>query len=92
MPTIKIVAIGAALVLMIAPAAAQIGQPGQSMAVPAIPGGARALLGRVVASGVSELLGKPVVVENVAGAGGMIGADRASNFASPLNLPIAVSH
>jgi tripartite-type tricarboxylate transporter receptor subunit TctC len=77
MPTIKLAAAVAALSLMITPAAAQDWPTRPvTMVVPTTPGGAPDLLGRVVASRLAELLGQPVVVENVAGAGGMIGAAR----------------
>ena len=77
MPTIKPVAAVAALLFVSAPVAAQDWptRP-MTMVVPTTPGGAPDLLGRVVASRLSELLGQPVIVENVAGAGGMIGAAR----------------
>lgn len=75
MPTIKPVAV-IALLLMIAPAAAQDWPTRPVTMVVPTPGGAPDLLGRVVASRLAELLGQPVVVENVAGAGGMIGAAR----------------
>ena len=77
MPTIKFVAAVMVLELMTAPVAAQ-DWPARpvTMVVPTTPGGAPDLLGRVVASRLSELLGQPVIVENVAGAGGMIGAAR----------------
>jgi len=77
MSTINAVAAVTALSLMIVPAAAR-DWPSRpvTMVVPTAPGGAPDLLGRVVASRLSELLGEPVIVENVAGAGGMIGAAR----------------
>jgi tripartite-type tricarboxylate transporter receptor subunit TctC len=73
----QLVAAVTTLSLMTAPAVAQ-GWPTRpvTMVVPTTPGGAPDLLGRVVASRLSELLGQPVIVENVVGAGGMIGAAR----------------
>ena len=47
-----------------------------TMVVPFAPGGGTDLLGRIVATRLSELLGKQVVVENVGGAGGMLGSAR----------------
>jgi tripartite-type tricarboxylate transporter receptor subunit TctC len=45
------------------------------MIVPLAPGGAADLLARFVSPGLTESLGKPVVVENRAGGGGHIGSD-----------------
>jgi tripartite-type tricarboxylate transporter receptor subunit TctC len=77
MPTNRFVAAIAALWLMSGPVVAQ-NWPTRpvTMVVPTTAGGAPDLLGRVVASRLSELLGQPVIVENIAGAGGMIGAAR----------------
>jgi tripartite-type tricarboxylate transporter receptor subunit TctC len=45
-----------------------------TMIVPFSPGGATDVIGRVLAQSLQEAFGKPVVVENRAGAGGNIGA------------------
>lgn len=51
------------------------------MIVPWPPGQATDLIGRVVAQKVSELIGQPIVPDNRAGAGGMIGTDAAAKAA-----------
>jgi len=53
-------------------------------------GGGTDVLGRIIAQGLSEVLGKPVVVENVSGAGGMVGGARAAN-AQPDGYTILLS-
>jgi tripartite-type tricarboxylate transporter receptor subunit TctC len=52
-----------------------------TLVVPFGPGGAMDIVGRVVASRLSELLGQQVVVENVSGAGGMTGVARVAKAA-----------
>ena len=47
-----------------------------TMVVPFAPGGGTDLLGRIVAKRLSEVLGQQVIIENIAGAGGMIGSAR----------------
>jgi tripartite-type tricarboxylate transporter receptor subunit TctC len=47
-----------------------------TMVVPFAPGGGTDLLGRIVAKQLGEVLGQQVVVENVGGAGGMLGSAR----------------
>ncbi|MFN8925123.1 MAG: Bug family tripartite tricarboxylate transporter substrate binding protein [Rhodospirillales bacterium] len=47
-----------------------------TMIIPFAAGGPTDVLGRVMAQRMSEILGQQVVVENVAGAGGMLGAQR----------------
>ena len=66
-----------------APAAAQ-DWPSRpvTMVVPFAPGGGTDVLGRIVARRLSETLGQQVIVENIAGAGGMIGSAHVVN-ASP---------
>jgi tripartite-type tricarboxylate transporter receptor subunit TctC len=45
------------------------------LVVPFSPGGSTDLVGRLVATKVSQILGQPIIVENRAGAGGVIGSD-----------------
>src|ERR1051325_542221 len=47
-----------------------------TMVVPFPPGGGTDVLGRIVAQKMSEILRQQVIVENVGGAGGMIGSAR----------------
>jgi tripartite-type tricarboxylate transporter receptor subunit TctC len=47
-----------------------------TMVVPFPPGGGTDVLGRIIARRLSEILGQQVIVENVGGAGGMIGSNR----------------
>ena len=51
------------------------------MVVPYAAGGPVDAVGRIMAAGLSEALGQPVIVENVAGAGGMTGANRVAKGA-----------
>src|SRR5262245_27166998 len=66
------------------PPAAQ-GQPYPTrpiaMVVPYAAGGTFDVMGRILATRMSELLGQPVVVENITGAGGIIGVNRVVNAA-----------
>jgi len=52
------------------------------MIIPFAAGGPADVFGRVLAQGMSDILGKQVIVENVGGAGGMTGGARTAN-ASP---------
>jgi tripartite-type tricarboxylate transporter receptor subunit TctC len=65
------------LVLAALPAAAQ-DWPAKpiAMVIPFAAGGALDVVARIVAPRLSEVLGKPVVIENVGGAGGMTGGQR----------------
>ena len=47
-----------------------------TMVIPFAAGGPTDVLGRVMAERMSQILGQQVVVENVGGAGGMVGAQR----------------
>jgi tripartite-type tricarboxylate transporter receptor subunit TctC len=50
-----------------------------TMVVPFAPGGGTDVLGRIVARRLSETLGQQVIVENIGGAGGMIGSAHVVN-------------
>ena len=52
-----------------------------TMIVPYAAGGPVDTVGRIMAQGLSEVLGQQVVVENVGGAGGMTGANRVAKAA-----------
>jgi tripartite-type tricarboxylate transporter receptor subunit TctC len=52
-----------------------------TMVYPFAPGSAGDIVGRIFASRLSELLGQPVIFENVGGAGGMTGAYRVAKAA-----------
>jgi tripartite-type tricarboxylate transporter receptor subunit TctC len=47
-----------------------------TMVIPFAPGGALDVVARIVSPRLSEVLGKPVIIENVGGAGGMTGGQR----------------
>ena len=51
------------------------------MVYPFAPGGLGDVLGRILAPGLSEFLGQPVIIENVGGAGGMTGSARVAKAA-----------
>jgi tripartite-type tricarboxylate transporter receptor subunit TctC len=52
-----------------------------TMVVPFVAGSSIDIVGRIVASRLSELLGQPVIVENIGGAAGMTGANRVAKAA-----------
>ena len=52
-----------------------------TLVVPFAAGGGNDVLGRIVAQPLSEILKQPVVIENVAGAGGMTGGNRVAKAA-----------
>src|SRR5215469_458305 len=70
-------AIAAIAALLVTPAAAQEWPTRPiTMVVPFAPGSGSDILGRIIAPRIGENLGTPVVIENVGGAGGMVGAAR----------------
>src|SRR2546423_1562856 len=71
------------ILLAFCPAAPAQNYPSKplTMIIPFAAGGPTDVLGRVVAQRMSEILGEQVVVENVAGAGGMTGAKRVADAA-----------
>ena len=73
-----------------APALAQTGGTIR-LIVPAPPGGPTDILARVTGERAAATLGQPVVVDNRAGAGGVIGAEAATR-AAPDGLTIMVGH
>src|SRR6266705_2439540 len=72
-----------ALLAFAAPALAQDwpARRAVTMVVPFAAGGPFDTIGRILASGLSELLGQQVIIENVGGAGGMTGASRVAKAA-----------
>jgi tripartite-type tricarboxylate transporter receptor subunit TctC len=77
MPDIRMIAAIAALMLASAPAAAQDWPTRPvTMVVPFAAGSGSDILGRIIGPRLGEQLGATVIVEDVGGAGGMIGAAR----------------
>jgi tripartite-type tricarboxylate transporter receptor subunit TctC len=72
-----IVALVLAVIAGIAPALAQTYPSRQiTLVVPFPPGGSTDVVGRIMAERMRPLLGQPVIIENVGGAGGSIGVGR----------------
>jgi len=78
----RIIAMTTALLVGISSAAAQ-NWPTRpiTLVVPFAAGGSSDSIGRIVADGLSTELGQPVVVENVTGAGGLVGGSRVAKAA-----------
>jgi len=77
MPCIRAIPAVVLTALAITPAAAQ-DWPARplTMVVPFAPSSGSDILGRIIAPRIADNLGAPVVIENVGGAGGMVGAAR----------------
>ena len=73
----------AGLLLALTAAAAAQDYPSKPvrLIIPFPPGGSNDVVGRVIATKLGETLGKQVVVDNRAGAGGVIGTEIAANAA-----------
>lgn len=79
------------LALAAAPAAAQYPERVVTMVVPFAAGGPSDVIARLVADSMSKTLGKQIVVENVAGAGGTLGAARLAK-SDPDGYTILIHH
>jgi len=77
------IAIGLALQFIAPPPAAAEDWPNRAMTmvVPVAAGGSADPIARVLAAGLSDVLGQPVIVENMGGAGGTTGANRIAKAA-----------
>src|SRR6202795_855083 len=75
-----LVKIAGVLLALTAPAAAQDYQNKPvRLIIPSPPGGSNDVVGRMIATQLSDRLGKQVVVDNRGGAGGVIGTEGAAN-------------
>jgi tripartite-type tricarboxylate transporter receptor subunit TctC len=82
MPNIRMIAVATALVATTAPAAAQNWPTHRiTLVVPFSAGGSSDVIARIVADGISNNLHQPVIVENVAGVGGLLGGARVAKAA-----------
>jgi tripartite-type tricarboxylate transporter receptor subunit TctC len=88
-----IAAAAAAASMLAAPAAFAQAYPNKAitMIVPFAAGGPTDIIARIVADPMSKVLGQPIVVENVAGAGGTTGITRAVT-AAPDGYTIGMGH
>jgi tripartite-type tricarboxylate transporter receptor subunit TctC len=82
MPNIRMAAIAAVLLATTAPVAAQNWPTHRiTLVVPFSAGGSSDVIARITADGISNNLHQPVIVENVTGAGGLIGGARVAKAA-----------
>jgi tripartite-type tricarboxylate transporter receptor subunit TctC len=82
MPNIRMIAIAAALLATTAPVAAQNWPTHRiTLVVPFAAGGSSDVIARITADGISNNLHQPVIVENVTGAGGLLGGARVAKAA-----------
>ena len=79
-PRLRSAILGLLLALFAALASAQ-SYPGKPvrLIIPFPPGASNDIVGRMIATQLSERLGKPVIVDNRGGAGGLIGTEAAAN-------------
>ena len=80
---LRLALLGALAAFLPAPVACAQNYPEKPvrMVIPFPPGGSNDIVGRVIAQGLAERLGKAVVVDNRPGAGGIIGAEVAAKSA-----------
>ncbi len=80
--TRRALAVSGAAALLPVPARAQAfpARP-LRLVVPIAPGGINDVVGRILATGMSEALGQPVAVDNRSGAGGVVGTDHVAKSA-----------
>ncbi len=76
MPTLRLVTVVLILTAVASAAAQDWPTRPVTMVIPFAAGGAADVLGRILGPPLSEALGRPVIIENIGGAGGMTGASR----------------
>ena len=89
----RIAALYFALLFVVFPAAAQDAYPNKpiTLVVPYAPGGGSDFLGRILAEGLHSRLNQSVVVQNVAGAGSVIGSQQVAK-ARPDGYTLLLNH
>jgi tripartite-type tricarboxylate transporter receptor subunit TctC len=82
MPIIRVIGAVAAVLALLTPARAEVWPTRPlTMVVPFGPGGPGDVLGRILAPRLAEVLGQPVVIDNVGGGGGTTGSLRVAKAA-----------